>query len=94
MRTRAQGHTHTHTHTHTHNTHTYLGTCVMLTTATGCLCVLQVAQRQPFERPDPIHDLINESIDNTVSGGKCISSREQPLAQNTFAAPTAHAHLF
>ena len=48
----------------------------MLTTVTGCLCVLQVAQRQPIERLDPILDRINEAIDRTVSGGKCVSSRE------------------
>ena len=74
--TNTQTHKHTNTHTHTH-THTYLGTCDMLTPATGCLCVLQVAQRQPFERLDPILDRINESIDTTVSRGKCASSRER-----------------
>jgi len=79
-----------HTHTHTH-IHTYLVTCGMLTTVTGCLCVLQGALRQPFERLDPVLDRINEAIDKSVSAGKCVSSRERcvwntggPMKQLTY----------
>ena len=65
-----------HTHRRT-QTHTYLGTCDMLTIVTYCLCVLQISQRQPIERLDPILDRIDEPIDTLVSVGKRVSSRER-----------------
>ena len=56
---------------------TYVDTCVMLTTATCCLCVLQASLQQPIERLDPVLDRINGGISTTVSGDKCVSSRER-----------------